>query len=206
MYIFILWFLLSSFFISSPNLSGRTLDVYYTSTHGLKCAACGSLKYRTQKWRKNSPSGHYRTTLSGYIFAIKACIDNQKKLVKQQYLSHMYIQYGERLPTSGWHRFVSLGHPSKFHWLSRLGSVTARYSISGRQPNFAVLNRGRHLYSAGRPSRWPHSSLCIFLYRYCCKVNFRSSNGYRLERSWENTVIFCSLPQLLILKRVNIAH
>ena len=26
-------------------------------------------------------------------------------------------------------------------------------STSGRQPNFAVLNRGRHLYSAGRPSR-----------------------------------------------------
>ena len=29
---------------------------------------------------------------------------------------------------------------------------------SGRQPNFTALNRGRHLYSAGRPSRWalPH--------------------------------------------------
>ena len=43
-----------SFFISSPNLSGRRLDVYHTSTHGvalvrilnacLKCAARGSLK------------------------------------------------------------------------------------------------------------------------------------------------------------------
>ena len=35
-YIFILWFLLSFFvffFFSSPNLSGRRLDVYYTSTH-----------------------------------------------------------------------------------------------------------------------------------------------------------------------------
>jgi len=31
-YIFIL-FLLSSFFISSPNLSGQRLDVYHTSTH-----------------------------------------------------------------------------------------------------------------------------------------------------------------------------
>jgi len=33
-YIFILWFLLLSFF-SSPNLSGRRLDVYHTSTHGV---------------------------------------------------------------------------------------------------------------------------------------------------------------------------
>jgi len=32
-------------------------------------------KYRMQK----SPLGHHRTTLSGYIFAIKACIDNRKK-------------------------------------------------------------------------------------------------------------------------------
>ena len=36
-YIFALWFLLSSFFFlfSSPNLSGRRLDVYHTSTHGV---------------------------------------------------------------------------------------------------------------------------------------------------------------------------
>jgi len=36
-------------------------------------------KCRTQKIAKNSPSGHYRTTLSGYTFAIKAHIDNRKK-------------------------------------------------------------------------------------------------------------------------------
>jgi len=36
-HIFILWFLLSSFFFlfSSPNLSGRRLDVYHTSTYGV---------------------------------------------------------------------------------------------------------------------------------------------------------------------------
>ena len=39
-YIFALWFLSSSsssifFFYSSPNLSGRRLDVYHTSTHGV---------------------------------------------------------------------------------------------------------------------------------------------------------------------------
>jgi len=35
-YIFILWFLSSIFlFFSSPNLSGCTLDVYHTSTHGV---------------------------------------------------------------------------------------------------------------------------------------------------------------------------
>ena len=37
---------------------------------------------------------------------------------------------------------------------SYIGTITAWHSSSGRQPNFAALNRGRHLYSAGRPSRW----------------------------------------------------
>jgi len=38
-------------------------------------------KYRTQNIAKNSPSGHHRTTLSGYIFATKAHIDNRKNLL-----------------------------------------------------------------------------------------------------------------------------
>jgi len=38
-------------------------------------------KYRTQKIAKKSPSGHYRTTVSGYIFTTKAHIDNWKNLL-----------------------------------------------------------------------------------------------------------------------------
>jgi len=75
---------------------------------------------------------------------------SEKKLVKQQYRLHMSSQYGELRPTSGWHRFGSLGHPSYFQQFPRLRSVTTRQSSSERQPNFAALN----LCSAGRPSRW----------------------------------------------------
>jgi len=50
---------------------------------------------------QKSPSGHHRTSLSGYIFATEACVCNWKKLVKQQYLAHMFSQYGELRPTSG---------------------------------------------------------------------------------------------------------
>jgi len=35
-----------------------------------------------------------------------------------------------------------------------------------RQPNFAALNRGRHLYSAGWLSRWALAQ--ISSYYYCC--------------------------------------
>jgi len=56
-----------------------------------------------------------------------------------------------------------LGHPSKFQRLLRLGSITAQYSGSGRQPNFAALNRGRHLYSAERPSRWALAHILVLI-------------------------------------------
>jgi len=78
----------------SSNLSGRRLDVYHTSTHNValmrirmqvsNVPQAAHWKYRTQK----SPFWHNRTTLSGYIFGTKACIDNRKKLIKQQYLLH----------------------------------------------------------------------------------------------------------------------
>jgi len=118
-------------------------------------------KCRIQKSRQKSPSGHHRTNLSGCIFATKACIGNRKKIVKQQYPLHMSWYYGELRPASGWDRFTSLGHPCKFQRVSRLGSVTARHSSIGRQPNFATLNRGRHLYSAGQPSRWALAHILV---------------------------------------------
>jgi len=45
--------------------------------------------------------------------------------------------------------------------LSYIGSVTARHSSTGRQPNFAALSRWRYLYSAGRPSRWALAHILV---------------------------------------------
>jgi len=101
-YIFVLWFLLSFIFFSLAILSRHRLDVYHTSTHGagLKHAARGSLKIQDAKNRQKFPCVHHQTTLSGYIFATKARIDNWEKLVKPQYVPHMSSQYGELRPTS----------------------------------------------------------------------------------------------------------
>ena len=128
---------------------------------------------------KKSPSGyHHPTTLSVCSFATKAHIDNRKKLVKQQYLLHMTLQCGELWHTSGWDHFVSLGHPCKFQRVSRLGRVSARHSSIGHQPNFAALNRGRHLYSAGRPSRWALAHISSCLMHWCnWNINWTAS-GY----------------------------
>ena len=78
--------------------------------------------------------------------------------------------------TTGWDLLASLRHPCKFQWVSHLGSITARHSTSGHQPNFAALNRGRHLYLAGRPSRWElaHISSSVYLGRWPDLINWNS--------------------------------
>ena len=118
-------------------------------------------KYRTQKSRQKSPSGHHRTTLSGYIFATKARIDNRKKNLlssnNSSTCAHNMVNFG---PPAA--EIISLvwGTPANFNGFG-VGNVTARHSSSGRQPNFAALNRGRHLYSAGRPSRWALAHILV---------------------------------------------
>jgi len=70
------------------------------------------------------------------------------------------------------------GTPCKFQRLSRLGSVTARHSSSGRQPNFAALNRGRHLYLAGRTSRWALAHISSYIFFGTDDVTVISVNTY----------------------------
>ena len=77
------------FCFSSPNLSGRRLDVYHTwcglSTNlGCRSEMCctrlaGNTGRKTDA--KKSPSEHHRTNLSSYVFATKACIDSRKNML-----------------------------------------------------------------------------------------------------------------------------
>jgi len=112
-----------------------------------------------------------------------------KKLLKQQYLLHMSSQYGKLRPTNSWDQFTSLGHPCKFQRVSRLYSLTARHSSSGHQPNFVVLNRGRHLYLAGWPSRWALAHILVFFVVASCvilSVLFDQVSGFSNSKRWLN--------------------
>jgi len=127
-YIFVLFLSSFFFFFSLLNRSRGRLDVCHTSTHGvalvriedagLKRAACGSMKYRTQKWRKNRHLGTIAQLCRPISSQLKH-VSTIEKTFKQQYF-HISSRYGELLPTSGCDRFVSLGHPSKFQRVSRL--------------------------------------------------------------------------------------
>jgi len=158
-YIFALWFL-SFLFFSLPNLSSRRLD--FTILLHMVWLRC---EFRMQVWnvlhtacwKIQDPKSRHLGTIAHLCRAISSQLRHVltigKKLVKQQYFLHMSPQCGELRPTSGWDRFVSLGHPCKFRRVSRLDNVTAWHSSIGRQLNFAALNRGRHLYVTERLSR-----------------------------------------------------
>ena len=130
----------------------------------LHAARC---KYRTQKSRQKSPSGHHRTTSSGYIFAAKARIDNRKKSLLSSNTSstcpHNVVNFGPVTAEIGWPFGAPLRISTGFASWQRYCTA----STSGRQPNFAALNRGRHLYLAGRPSGWAltHISSSSFFIR-----------------------------------------
>ena len=138
--------------------------------------------------RKKSPFWHHRRTLSGYVFEIKACVDNRKKLVKQQYLIHvMSSQYNGELRPTNW---------AEICW--RVWDTPANFNgfrgtaLSRRQPNFAALKRGRHLYSTGQPSRWAlaHISGIIYFHGFMTGLFLLSISVFTaramLARSWES--------------------
>ena len=114
---------------------------------------------------------HHRNNLSGYIFATKARIDNRKKNLFSSNISstplHNIVNFG---PLAA--EIVSLvwGTPSNFNRVSRLGSVTARHSSSGRQPNCGVEQRAPPNVMAGRPSRWALAHIVIVFIIYSWQI------------------------------------
>jgi len=57
--------------------------------------------------------------------------------------------------------------------LSYISIVTARHSSSGREPNFAAWSTWRHLYSAGRPSRWALAHILVVIVVVISLEHFR---------------------------------
>ena len=52
---------------------------------------------------------------------------------------------------------------------SPIGGILHGSSSSGREPNFAALSTGRHLYSAGRPSRWAMAHILLIIICLLCR-------------------------------------
>ena len=104
-------FFFLSFYLSSPNLSRRRLDVCHTSTHGvalvrisdagLKRADHGSLKIQDAKYRQKIATCAPSHNFVWLYLRNKGTYRQSEKIVKQQYLPNMSLQYGALRSTSG---------------------------------------------------------------------------------------------------------
>jgi len=155
------------FFFSSPNLSGRRLDVYhylYTwcdPSVNLECRSkmcCMRLAGNAghKKVAKNSRSVHHCTTLSSYIFATKARIDNRKKLVKQQCLPtcpRNMVNFGLLAAEICWRAW---GTPANFNRFLMLAALLHGTLVVGDVEQRAPPIFGKTAIMLGTG---PHSSL-----------------------------------------------
>jgi len=152
---FLLSFSLLFFLAWSQRSQTGCLPYFYTwcgLSANLECRSemcCTGLAGNTG--RKNDAKiaicTYHRTTLTGYIFA-SSQLRHVSTIGKKNLLNSniMSLQYGELRSTSGWDRFVSLEHPSKFQRVSRLGFVTAATVLSGSQPNWPSPGLLHYIY------------------------------------------------------------
>jgi len=220
--IFVLWFLSSFFllscFCSSPNHSSCRQDVYNTSTHGvalvqiynagLKCAARGSLEMQDAKNR-------HLSTIAQLCRAMSLPLWHVLTIGKNLLNSNIFptcSTYGELRPTIGWDLLASLGHRSRFQPVSRLGSVTAQHSSSGRaSAKLCGVEQRRHLYLAEWPSRWALAHILVIstmlilkavkwrFWVLCSTVQY--TNKY-IQTRHQHPVGFCSALHMTLLVQI----
>jgi len=136
-YIFALWFLSSFFFfISSPNLSGRSCTRFAENT-GCKNRHFGII---AQLCRAVSSQLRHVSTIG--------------KNVTSSTCPHNMANFGLLTAEIRWRVW---GTPANLAALLH-GTLVVGASQT------AALNRGRHLCSAGRPSRWALAHILVFIY------------------------------------------
>ena len=130
----------------------------------LHAARC---KCRTQKSRQKSPSGNHPTTLSGYIFATKACIDNPKKNLLSSNISstcpHNMVNFG---PLAAEIFSLVWGTPGNFNGFCVLAALLHGTLVVGVSQT-AALTRGRHYIRHGghHVGHWP-TFLVLFIFTF----------------------------------------
>jgi len=123
-YIFMLWFVFSSFLLSSPNLIRRRLDVCHTSTHGValvRIETCCT-RFAENTGRKKVAKNRHLGSIAQICRAISSQLRHVstigKKRVKQQYVPTIAAEIG--LPVwgspanfNGFHVLAALLHGSQ---------------------------------------------------------------------------------------------
>jgi len=111
-------------------------------------------KCRTQKIAKNSPSG------LGTIVQLRWAISSQLRHVSTMGKNLLNSNISPTCPCNMVNLSIGLlvaeivslvwGTPANFNWFRVLAALLHGTLVIGVSKNFAVLNKGRHLYSAGQ--------------------------------------------------------
>jgi len=138
-----IFFSLSSFFLAYFQSETAFLPYFHARcglSANLECISEMHCTWLTENTGcKNYAKTRHLHTIVQLCWAISLqlrYVSTIKKIVKQQYL-HMFSQCGELQPTNSWDWLTSMGNPSKFQPVSRLGFVTAPTSLNGSQRIFA---------------------------------------------------------------------
>jgi len=138
-YIFALWFLLSFYLVFFPRLMSGIADWMSTILY-IWCGPSANLECRSEMYctrlagnagpqnSKNSPSGHHRTNLSGYVFATK-----EKKLLNSNVsptCPHNMANFGPLAAEICWRVWGTPPHFSGFRVLAALLHGTLVVGVS----------------------------------------------------------------------------
>jgi len=147
--------------------------------------------------RKKSPFWHHCTTLSGYIFGTKACIDNRKKLLNSNTSSTCPVNMlNFRLLTAE----ICLrvwGTPANFNGFRVLASLLHSTLVVGVSQSLRHWTDGATYIRQGghHVGHWPTFLVFFLLFHYCTVCCATSYGEIRFSKVFSS--ILCTTPQNL---------
>ena len=126
------------------------------------CCTWLTEKCRTQKVAKKSPSVQHHTTIAGYIFATKTCIDNRKKNLLNSNITstcpHNIVNFGPLAADICWRVWSTPANLNGFRLLAALLHDTL---VVGVRQTLRRSTEGTTYIR--QDSQCPHSSSILFL-------------------------------------------
>ena len=133
-----------------------------------------------KKSRLKSPSGHHPTTLSGYIFATKTCINNRKKLLNGNISPACPYNTVNFVPLAAEIVLLVWGTPANFNRFRVLTALLHGTRVVGVSQSLRRWTEGAtYIRQDGHyVGHWPHSS---FQTLCSCAMCISSSGQFTRE-------------------------
>jgi len=119
-------------------------------------------KYRTQKNRHFGTIGQLYRAASSQLRHVSTIGKNLLNTDTSSTCPHNMVNFGLLTAEIHWRVW---GTPANFNGFRVLAALLHGTLVVGVSQT-AALNRGRHLYLAGRPSRWALAHILVFLVFY----------------------------------------